>query len=99
MAEHPSLPIVEMDSVEGKKGGKVLLTLHFTIPQLIFAFIRDANISQSVINIFDHLYLLLQPDNFCRLFEVLLGDNGSEFSNPFAIETDLQGNQRARVLY
>lgn len=30
---------------------------------------------------------------------MLLGDNGSEFSNPSAIEMDLQGNQRTRVFY
>lgn len=99
MARHPGLPVVEMDSVEGSKGGKVLLTLHFTIPQFMLAFIRDANTSQSVINIFDRLYLDLRPDPFRRLFQVLLADNGSEFSNPSAIESDSQGNCRARVFY
>ena len=57
--EHPDLPVVEMDTVEGRIGGKVLLTLHFTFPQLMLAFIRDANTSQSVIDIFDRLYLEL----------------------------------------
>lgn len=99
MEEHPGLPIVEMDSVEGKKGGRVLLTLHFTVPQFMLAFIRHANTSQSVIDIFDQLYLDLEPDVFCRLFQVLLGDNGSEFSNPSAIEVDRQGGQRTRVFY
>lgn len=99
MQNHPCFPIVEMDSVEGTKGGKVLLTIHFTIPQLMLAFIRDANTSQSVIDIFDQLYLELRPDIFCDLFKVLLGDNGSEFSNPRAIEFDRQGNRRANVFY
>ncbi len=98
-ADHPGIPIVEMDSVEGRKGGKVLLTIHFTIPQLMFAFIRDANTSQSVIDIFERLYMALHPDVFCKLFQVLLGDNGSEFSNPYAIETDNLGNQRTKVFY
>jgi IS30 family transposase len=96
---HPCFPIVEMDSVEGTKGGKVLLTLHFTIPQFMLAFIRDANTSQSVIDIIDQLYFELCPDVFCNLFEVLLGDNGSEFSNPKAIEFDRQGNRRTKVFY
>jgi len=99
MGAHPGLPIVEMDSLEGKKGGKVLLTLHFTIPQFMLAFIRDANTSQSVIDIFNRLYLELSSDSFIDLFQVLLGDNGSEFSNPSAIEMDFQGKQRARVFY
>lgn len=99
IAAHPGIPFVEMDSVEGKKGGKVLLTLHFTIPQFMLAFIRDANTSQSVIDIFNQLYLDLTPDVFCKLFPVLLGDNGSEFSNPSAIEMDSQGNHRTSVFY
>lgn len=99
IAKNPSLPIVEMDSVEGKKGGKVLLTLHFTVPQFMLAFIRDANTSQSVIDIIDRLYLELNPDIFCNLFEILLGDNGSEFSNPMALEFDTQGNRRTNVFY
>jgi len=99
MALNPGLPVVEMDSVEGKKGGKVLLTLHFTVPQFMLAFIRDANTSQSVIDIFNRLYLDLHPDSFHRLFQVLLGDNGSEFSNPSAIETDPLGSCRAHVFY
>ena len=99
MQNHPCFPIVEMDSVEGTKGGKVLLTIHFTIPQFMLAFIRDANTSQSVIDIFDQLYLELRPDIFCNLFKVLVGDNGSEFSNPRAIEFDKQGNRRTNVFY
>lgn len=99
MAQHPGTPVVEMDSVEGRKGGKVLLTLHFTVPQFMLAFIRDANTSQSVIDIFNRLYLDLHPDSFRRLFQVLLGDNGSEFSNPSAIESDPQGDCRTRVFY
>ena len=99
MQNHPCFPIVEMDSVEGTKGGKVLLTIHFTIPQFMLAFIRDANTSQSVIDIIDQLYIELRPDIFCELFKVLLGDNGSEFSNPRAIEFDKQGNRRTNVFY
>lgn len=97
--EHPDTPVVEMDSVEGRKGGKVLLTLHFTVPQFMLAFLRDANTSQSVIDIFNRLYIDLQPDFFRRLFPVLLGDNGSEFSNPAAIETDPQSERRTRIFY
>ncbi len=99
MQRHPGAPVVEMDSVEGKTGGKVLLTLHFTVPQFMIAFIRDANTSQSVIDIFNQLSQVLEPDAFRRLFQVVLGDNGSEFSNPSALETDPQGEYRTRVFY
>ena len=96
---HPDLPVTEMDSVEGKKGGKVLLTIHFVKAECMLAFLRDANDSQSVIDVFDKLYSELGPDVFTRLMPVLLGDNGSEFSNPSRIEMDQQGNQRTHVFY
>jgi transposase, IS30 family len=99
MSENLDTPVVEMDSVEGVKGGKVLLTIHFVEPQFMLAFLRDANTSRSVIDIFEELYRKLNPDAFKRLFQILLGDNGSEFSNPSAIEFDSQGNRRTRIFY
>ena len=48
----------QLDSVEGIKGGSVLLTIHFVLPKLQLAFLRDANDSKSVTDIFDALYKL-----------------------------------------
>lgn len=97
--ENPLLPVRQLDSVEGIKGGPVLLTIHFVQQGLQLAFLRQSNDSQSVINIFERLYLELGPDVFMELFPVLLADNGSEFSNPKAIELDRQGNPRTRMFY
>lgn len=99
MEENPLLPVRQLDSVEGVKGGAVLLTIHFVQQQLQLAFLRSANDSQSVIDIFERLYFELRPDIFMELFPVLVADNGSEFSNPKAIEFDKQGNQRTRMFY
>ena len=38
-------------------------------------------------------------DLFSKMLPVLLGDNGSEFSNPIAIEFDSDGNSRTKVFY
>ena len=65
----------------------------------MLAFIRDHNDSQSVIDIFERLYFELRPDRFCELFKICLADNGTEFSNPRAIEYDRQGNLRTHVFY
>ena len=97
--ENPFLPIRQMDSVEGVKGSAVLLTIHFVEQELQLAFLRSHNDSQSVIDIFNRLYLELKPDIFMDIFPVLLADNGSEFSNPSAIELDAQGNPRTKVFY
>jgi len=88
-----------MDSVEGRKGGKVLLTLHFVKCEFMLAFLRDRNTAASVFDVIERLYWELRPDRFMKLFPVLLGDNGSEFSNPVALEIDAEFNHRTRVFY
>lgn len=97
--EHPDLSVRQIDSVEGVKGGAVLLTIYFVEQGLQLAFLRQHNNSQSVIDIFNRLYLELRSDIFMELFPVLLADNGSEFSNPSAIEFDPQGNPRTKMFY
>lgn len=99
ISEHPDTPVRQLDSVEGVRGGAVLLTIHFVEQELQLAFLRRSNDSQSVIDIFEKLYLELRPDIFMDIFPVLLTDNGSEFSNPSAIEYDKQGNQRTKIFY
>ena len=97
--EHPGILITQLDSVEGRKGGKVLLTIHFVKAECMFAFIRDRNDSASVIRVFNSLDDLLGRDLFMRLFKVLLADNGSEFSDPSQIESDADGVLRTRMFY
>lgn len=98
-AQHPDFPITELDSVEGKRGGKVLLTIHFVKAEMMLAFIRNHNDSQSVINIFNDLYNKLGKTDFEKIFKICLADNGSEFSNPKAIELDSNGNFRTKMFY
>ena len=99
LAQHPDAAIRQLDSVEGMKGGAVLLTIHFVEQELQLAFLRQHNDSQSVIDILNRLYIELRSDIFMEIFPVLLADNGSEFSNPSAIEFDSQGNLRTRMFY
>ncbi len=90
---------VEIDSVIGRVGGKVLLTMMFKSYDLMLAFIRERNTSQSVIDVFNSLHGQLGSDLFKALFPVIIADNGAEFSNPKALEYDAQGNQRTRMFY
>ena len=96
---NPDVAITEMDSVIGRIGGKVLLTLMLRSCGFMFAFIRDRNDSQSVIDTFENLWEILGKNLFMKLFEVLLTDNGSEFSNPSALEYDILENRRSHVFY
>ena len=84
--ENKDISIVQMDTVEGKKGGKVLLTIHFVDTSFMLMFIRDANDSRSVTECFKRLYKAVGKEYFTKIFPIILTDNGSEFSDPKAIE-------------
>ena len=100
MKINPDTPVIEMDTVEGKKGGNVLLTLHFVNCSFMLAFIREHNDAQSVIDIFNFLQNILGIDKFKELFVLILTDNGPEFSNPIEIEFDLTtGEKRTQIFY
>lgn len=99
MLQHPDSSVVEMDSVIGVKGGKCILTLHFVQAEFMLGFLRDANDSQSVIDIFSILWSLLGKDLFKKLFQVIKTDNGTEFSNPLAIEFSPEEERRTWIFY
>ena len=100
LAQNPDTSIVQMDTVIGSVGGKCLLTIHFVESSLMLAFLRDANTSQSVLDIFNGLQDRLGITLFQKLFPVILTDNGSEFSNPKAIEADPEtGEIRTSIFY
>ena len=96
---HPDVPAVQMDSVLGTKGGKVLLTLLFTNCNFMLAFLRERNTAASVTACFNWLEEALGRECFKAMFPILLTDNGSEFSNPLAIESCGDGAQRTQIFY
>jgi IS30 family transposase len=99
LTAHPDISVVQMDSVIGHAGGKVLLTLQFECG-LLLACLRDTNNSQSVMDYFDMLERKFTLDAFKRIFPVILTDNGSEFSNPSALERSIfTGARRTRIFY
>lgn len=96
---YPDTNVIEMDSVEGRKGGKVLLTIYFRNCELMLAFLRDANTARSVTDIFNRLYRCLGSDVFKELFKIILTDRGSEFTDPLSIEFNEKSEIRSRVFY
>ena len=99
MKKHPDIALVEMDTVEGVKGESCLLTIHFVVCSFMIAIKREFNDSKSVTDFFNDIYHKLGRKLFMRLFPVILTDNGSEFSNPEAIEFDEDGERRTYVFY
>lgn len=97
--ENPDTSIVEMDTVEGKKGGKVLLTMLFRNSKLMLAFLLNDKTANSVLKVFDWLENILGNDLFEKTFPVVLTDNGSEFSNPLSLEFNSEGIGRTRIFF
>ena len=105
--QNPGLPVTEMDTVEGVKGGKVLLTLMFMPYGFMAAFLLPVKTSAHVSEAFATIRRRLAEhfgdpgglERFARLFPVILTDNGTEFSAPSRIETDAEGNRLARIYY
>ena len=92
--------IVEMDTVEGMKGGKCIITFLFKSCNLQLYYLVDDHTSLKVINLVDRLYdEEFGHELFSELFEVILTDNGTEFSNPRALEYDSLGIMRTRIFY
>lgn len=98
--EHPDEAVVQMDSVLGNRGGKVLLTLFFTNCDLQLMYLRNRNTAASVSYVFNRLKRTLGKEKFSNLFPVILTDRGSEFTDPTSIEVDLPtGELLCRVFY
>lgn len=83
---HPTANIVQMDLVEGRKGGKLFLTFLFTQTNLMLIYLIDDKRCETVFNVLEHICDTLGKDAFSRLFHVLLTDNGSEFQFPQRFE-------------
>ena len=87
---------LEMDTVMGRMGGKVLLTFNLSFCNFIFARLLD---NKTALEVTKHLYdiknTLHQVDkDFFQLFPVILTDNGGEFARVDDIEMDVRGESK-----
>ena len=84
---------LEMDTVMGRTGGKVLLTFNLSFCNFIFARLLE---NKTALEVTKHLYdiknTLYEADkDFFQLFPVILTDNGGEFARVKDIEMDIRG--------
>lgn len=99
LEEHTESSVVEMDTVEGVKGGKVLMTMLFRNSRCMLAFLLPDKKQESVLEVFHHLEEALSTLVFQKTFPVILTDNGSEFLNPILLETGMDSLIRTSIYY
>lgn len=87
-AKHSEASIVEMDTVEGIKGGKVFLTLLFRRSKFMLIYLMEEKTMKCVEEKFKEIKEILGKELYQKIFEVILTDNGSEFFDPMSIEKD-----------
>ena len=87
---------LEIDTVIGRVGGKVLLTFNVSFCNFIFARLMDsktaAETAKHIQVIKDNLYE--NKHNFFDIFPVILTDNGGEFARVDDIEIDISGQSK-----
>ena len=99
LEKNPGTRVVQMDTVEGVKGGKLLQTLLWPENNLMLAFLIDSKEMANTVETFDRLEEQLGAETFREWFPVVLTDNGCEFADPERFEKGLDGSQRLKLFY
>lgn len=92
---------VEMDTVIGRVGGKVILTFDFTICNFMFGLLLDDRTATEVTQKVRSLKERLSSNGtrFGDIFPLLLTDNGGEFANVSAFIADADGEIESALYF
>ena len=99
--DNPNANIVEMDTVIGKfEDINCIMTLYFRKSKLMLMFLIKKYKPNEVTKIFNQIRTSIGDELFKRMFEVILTDNGWEFSKPDDIEFNYEtGEKLVNVFY
>lgn len=101
MEKHPSFSIVEMDTLIGRPGGKVIMTFQFVNVDFMFGLLLDNKTAAEAASKITMLKGKLADNglSFGDFFPLLLTDNGGEFSSASAFENSLDGVKETVLFY
>lgn len=77
-----------MDTIEGRKGGKLVLSLKVINVQFQFYFLIENKEASTIVNKLNEIQAIIGLDNFKNIFGVILTDNGTEFTDIPGIISD-----------
>ena len=99
--EHEIKHWVEMDTVIGRVGGKVIMTFDFTRDNFMFGLLLDDKTAAEAAEKIRILKKALTTGEvrFGDIFPVLLTDNGGEFANVAAFTDDAEGIAETRLYF
>lgn len=99
--DNGDMPLVQLDTVIGRIGGKVILTVHFVNSDFMIGLLLDNKTAIEAANKIQKLKAKLNGLNFKfgDIAPLLLTDNGGEFSNVSAFENDTDGNAESHLFF
>ena len=79
--------VSEMDTLEGRKGGKVIVTFFNVQSMMMFGILLDHKDAWSVNDALAKIHAAFLDVQYPMVFGILLGDRGTEFSDPVTLES------------
>ena len=97
----PDISRVELDTVIGKVGGKLILTIHFvSVDFMVGILLNDKTAAEAALRITELKSRLKRSGfKFGDVMPLLLTDNGGEFSCVSAFEKDDKGNLESHIFF
>ena len=100
ISDNPDLNIVEMDTVEGIKDEPYcFLTLLWRKSKFMLIFKLENQTKEEVTRIFRYLQTMLVYEDYQKLFQVILTDNGHEFFDVENIECHFETGEKITNLF
>lgn len=99
--DNSDLPLVQLDTVIGRIGGKVIMTIHFVNSDFMIGLLLENKTAAEAADQIQGLKTELNSlgFNFGDIAPLLLTDNGGEFSIVSAFENDAQGNAESHMFF
>ena len=99
--DNSDMPLVQLDTVIGKIGGKVIMTVHFVNSDFMIGVLLDNKTAAEAASKIQNLKVKLKTFNVSigDIAPLLLTDNGGEFSIVSAFENDPDGNAESHMFF
>ena len=99
--DNSDLPLVQLDTVIGRIGGKVIMTIHFVNSDFMIGLLLENKTAAEAANKIQGLKRDLNSlgFKFGDIAPLLLTDNGGEFSVVSAFENDTEGNAESNMFF
>lgn len=101
VTSNPFLQVLEMDTVIGRPGGKVIMTFQVVSSDFMFGLLLDNKTAAEAARRITELKERLRSAglSFGNLFPVILTDNGGEFSDVAAFECAPDGKRESSLFF